>query len=245
MAYLLSSEFGVDTRMARRTTSSNKTRTARQRAKPESVVEQIPAAIPRRGRKPKVRDVQPAEPSRTDAFFAIGDEPMPVTPNLEREVSAKARRGRKPKNQPASELAINSGDDLQQIVVSAERAAAIDGSGMSGAAAGTVAGLAPQASPAKARRGRPPKTRPILQLPAIPTQQPAPEAAIQAGSADQEQVEAPKPEPSAAKWNQATGTAAFDWPTIERVAAMDGPNQAMARLLLAARAEGANSRWPF
>jgi hypothetical protein len=31
---------------------------------------------------------------------------------------------------------------------------------------------------------------------------------------------------------------------IEQVAASDGPNQAMAKLLLAARAEGANSRWP-
>jgi len=37
----------------------------------------------------------------------------------------------------------------------------------------------------------------------------------------------------------------FDWPAIERVAAQGGPNQAMAKLLVAARAEGAQSRWPF
>jgi len=50
---------------------------------------------------------------------------------------------------------------------------------------------------------------------------------------------------SAAHWDTATGTATFDWSAIEHVAASEGPNQAMARLLLAARAEGANSRWPF
>lgn len=50
---------------------------------------------------------------------------------------------------------------------------------------------------------------------------------------------------SAARWNADTGTASFDWPVIEAVAATAGPNQAMAKLLLAARAEGANSRWPF
>ncbi len=37
----------------------------------------------------------------------------------------------------------------------------------------------------------------------------------------------------------------FDWPEIERTAAQEGPNQGMAKLLVAARAEGANSRWPL
>ena len=40
-------------------------------------------------------------------------------------------------------------------------------------------------------------------------------------------------------------TASFDWPAIEAVAAVSGANQAMAKLLLAARSEGTNSRWPF
>ena len=40
-------------------------------------------------------------------------------------------------------------------------------------------------------------------------------------------------------------TVQFDWPAIERTAAEDGPNQGMAKLLVAARAEGANSRWPL
>ena len=50
---------------------------------------------------------------------------------------------------------------------------------------------------------------------------------------------------AAARWDRTTDMASFDWPAIERVAAQDGPNQAMAKLLLAARAEGANARWPL
>ena len=50
---------------------------------------------------------------------------------------------------------------------------------------------------------------------------------------------------AAARWDAETGTATFDWPAIEAVAAIGGANQSMAKLLLAARAEGANSRWPF
>ena len=40
-------------------------------------------------------------------------------------------------------------------------------------------------------------------------------------------------------------TVSFDWPAIQRTAAQHGPNQAMAKLLTAARAEGAHSRWPL
>ena len=49
----------------------------------------------------------------------------------------------------------------------------------------------------------------------------------------------------AASWDKATDTVHFDWVEIERTAAQDGPNQAMAKLLVAARAEGANARWPL
>ena len=49
----------------------------------------------------------------------------------------------------------------------------------------------------------------------------------------------------AAQWDQTTDTAHFDWSEIERTASQQGPNQVMAKLLIAARAEGANSRWPF
>lgn len=50
---------------------------------------------------------------------------------------------------------------------------------------------------------------------------------------------------AAARWDRATDTVEFDWAEIERTASRDSPNQAMAKLLVAARAEGANSRWPL
>ncbi len=48
-----------------------------------------------------------------------------------------------------------------------------------------------------------------------------------------------------AHWDRATDTVRFDWAEVERTASQDGPNQVMAKLLVAARAEGANSRWPL
>ncbi len=56
------------------------------------------------------------------------------------------------------------------------------------------------------------------------------------------QLDAAKP---AAQWDRATDTVRFDWAEIERTASQDGANQVMAKLLVAARAEGANSRWPL
>ncbi len=53
------------------------------------------------------------------------------------------------------------------------------------------------------------------------------------------------PKKPAAQWDRATDTVRFNWAEIERTASQDGPNQAMAKLLVAARAEGANSRWPL
>jgi len=61
-------------------------------------------------------------------------------------------------------------------------------------------------------------------------------------AASQDSSEQAKP---AARWDQATDTVQFDWPSIEQTAAQDGPNQVMAKLLVAARAEGGNSRWPL
>jgi len=49
----------------------------------------------------------------------------------------------------------------------------------------------------------------------------------------------------AAQWDRATDTVRFDWVEIERTASQDGSNQVMAKLLVAARAEGATSRWPL
>ena len=49
----------------------------------------------------------------------------------------------------------------------------------------------------------------------------------------------------AAQWDHATDMVRFDWPAIEQVASRDGPHQGTAKLLVAARAQGANSRWPL
>ena len=49
----------------------------------------------------------------------------------------------------------------------------------------------------------------------------------------------------AAWWDRASDQVRFDWPAIEHTASQEGPNQAMAKLLVAARAEGAHSRWPL
>lgn len=59
------------------------------------------------------------------------------------------------------------------------------------------------------------------------------------------EAEAPIPAAPAARWDQATDRVQFDWPAIKRVAAQGGLDQGMAKLLVAARAEGASSRWPF
>ncbi len=57
--------------------------------------------------------------------------------------------------------------------------------------------------------------------------------------------DAPAPAKPAAHWDHATNAVQFDWPAIEQTASHEGPNQGLAKLLVAARAEGANSRWPL
>ena len=119
--------------------------------------------------------------------------------------------------------------------------------------------------PAKARRGRKPRSIELAAETltsddggADETTALAPEVQAAEENDRSDIVEAPaattstslasadsKASASAARWDADTGTASFDWPIIEAVAASAGPNQAMAKLLLAARAEGANSRWPF
>jgi len=58
-------------------------------------------------------------------------------------------------------------------------------------------------------------------------------------------LDAPVPAKPAAYWDRATNAVQFDWPAIEQIASHEGANQGMAKLLVAARAEGANSRWPL
>ena len=58
-------------------------------------------------------------------------------------------------------------------------------------------------------------------------------------------LDAPVPAKPAAHWDRTTNAVRFDWPAIEQIASHEGANQGMAKLLMAARAEGANSRWPL
>jgi hypothetical protein len=118
------------------------------------------------------------------------------------------------------------------------------------------------ATPAPARRGRPPRAKTMLQAPAEDSMAASmgvedPGAAIESDAAPMsEPMSAAEPTPapakaaaapskSAAQWDPAADTVQFDWPEIEQTASRPGPNQVMAKLLVAARAEGANSRWPF
>ena len=73
---------------------------------------------------------------------------------------------------------------------------------------------------------------------------PDPEPVESTGAGDMSLPVANAPK-AAASWDRATGTVQLDWPEIERTAKQDGPNQVMAKLLVAARDEGARSRWPF
>ena len=72
-------------------------------------------------------------------------------------------------------------------------------------------------------------------------------AAPQAGDAVPTSLPPDRSAPAtpAACWDVASDTVSLDWPAIERTAAQHGPNQAMAKLLTAARAEGTQSRWPL
>ena len=102
-------------------------------------------------------------------------------------------------------------------------------------------------APAKARRGRKAKSQPAPETSMTADEHPDEGAGTEIVSDDTttpSTVAEAAPSP-AAQWNAETGAVTFDWPAIEQVAAAAGANQAMAKLLLAARAEGANSRWPF
>ncbi len=127
------------------------------------------------------------------------------------------------------------------------------------------------AAPTPARRGRPPraKTAPTPtgtkgSTPAVSARDAdettgpndfalMPEPVDAGGTAAEPKPSEPAPAPAkaaaaskpAAQWDPAADTVRFDWAEIEQTASRPGPNQVMAKLLVAARAEGAGSRWPF
>ena len=132
---------------------------------------------------------------------------------------APARRGRPPRASKATPKpsAEETGDVSDMIAADAE------------ATTGPNGALTPMSEPMDA--GSAPTEAVAETTPAEPT----PSAAEHAAA----------PSKPAARWDPAADTVQFDWPEIEQTASRPGPNQVMAKLLVAARAEGATSRWPF
>lgn len=94
-----------------------------------------------------------------------------------------------------------------------------------------------RAMPGKTSSGRKPRqAAPVAELPAVvhAVAEPSLPAAEPMG------VSTP-----AVQWDRVTDAVQFDWAAIENTASQGGPNQGMAKLLVAARAQGANSRWPL
>ena len=220
--------------MARNATSLTKGRKSQQSTPPAPSADQGDMKQKRRARKQPLQldEMQPTELSPADAVVADNGAPEPENAVSETALPAKARRGRKPKVSSALETAeasaagtAASSDDQTSVVEAVDLVSAL--------------------IPVKARRKR-----------TINSQPSQPQSASQADPIDDARetdaslaraVDAGMPAiaSSVAKWNAAMGTISFDWPAIEQTAAAQGPNQVMAKLLLAARAEGANSRWPF
>ena len=177
--------------------------------------DEVPAPV-RRGRKPKAS----ASPLKTAPDIESSSEPAVSEKADEIEAPIEKRRGRKPKELSVAALPKDSGKT------------------------------------ASGRRGRKPRlTEQAAELGAAEDASPINRAANGTGADPVEQDATPIPEAlgaggaakslSAAAWDRTTDTVRFDWPAIEAVASQDGPNQGMAKLLLAARAEGAGSRWPL
>ena len=210
--------------MAHRATSPSKKQRNAPTIASATMSEPVATEAPRRGRKAKSTPPEQAEPSLTDIFFPGGNEPTDTGAKVGSGPPVRAQRGRKPKAQPDEQAsALMAADShIQAESPNPELTPNTDGE-----PSDTLADSGASPSSRKKRRRR-----------TIQSER-QPEASTVAAAASQPMQQA------AARWDADSGTATFDWASIEQVAAADGPNQAMAKLLLAARAEGANSRWPF
>ena len=180
----------------------------------------LPPAPARRSRKPK------AEPGEL-ALAAGGDaEPAEALPD---EAPARGKPGRKPRVRAEAALAAAAGDEPPAMVVDQLDAMAEP------APAGDDAMIAEMAGPVSAGDGES----------AAEGSASAPVSADTNGTAPAFGQGGSETLPPAAWWDRASDQVRFDWPAIGRTASQEGPNQAMAKLLVAARAEGAHSRWPL
>ncbi len=191
-----------------------------------------PPTTGRRGRKPKAAALPAMVPTVEDDHTASAAADAAVAASAEGSTPARGRRGRKPgpradATEPALPLA--AGTDR----VAAEASPPADGPEPAGDDGDAM--IAEMAVPVSGE----------------PDGDAGPEehedAAPQAGDVVPPSLPADKSAPAtpAARWDRASDRVSFDWTTIERTAAQHGPNQAMAKLLIAARAEGAQARWPL
>ncbi len=200
---------------------------ARQPAAPDA------AAVPaRRGRKPKAATLSFASPAAADVGSPTPDDAgADASKAGPAKVPGHRGPGRKPKQAAGGEAAPSIQDSAaeprDQVIGQPEAEASPDLTGDDAPAAAA----APQAETAA-------DSGPIQ--PDRDSVSPASEAA-QSSS----ETKASVPAAPAARWDRVTDKVELDWPAIEQAAAQGGPNQAIAKLLVAARAEGASSRWPF
>ena len=199
---------------------------------PEPAAPDEAAAPARRGRKPKTAALSFASPAAAGVGGPATDD---AGADASKAGSAKApgRRGpgRKPKQAAGAEAALSTQDsaaeqrDQMSGQPEAETSSDLTGDDAPAAAAMSRAETAADSGPIQPDHD-----------PASPVSETTPSGSEAGASV---------PAAPAAHWDQATDKVRLDWPAIERVAAQGGPNQGMAKLLVAARAAGAGSRWPF
>jgi hypothetical protein len=203
---------------------------------PEEVLAALgdtPAPV-RRGRKPKA--AASAEPLATmDSDDAVGGS-ADADASIADPVAAPVRKrpGPKPKQRAGGDAAAPLRKSAGAKPGRKARASDATPEPMSAADSRPDVGTDGQQDQQEQRRGPEPATPEPASVSATSNAAPS--------GSSQNAVTSAQP---AAQWDRATDTVRFDWVEIERTASQDGPNQVMAKLLVAARAEGANSRWPL
>ena len=189
------------------------------------------AAPVRRGRKPKAA-ASPEPLATMDSDDAVGGS-VDADGSITDPVTAPVRKrpGPKPKQRAGTAEAASLRDDAEPTPEQEAQAPDADLEPM------PAAGDKPDADVAGQQEQVDDQGPATLQATPDP-------AASDAASSGSSQNAAASAQP-AAQWDRKTDTVQFDWAEIEHTASQDGANQVMAKLLVAARAEKANSRWPL
>ena len=199
---------------------------------PERAAPGEAAALPRLGRQAKAAALSSASPPAAGTSSPAADDAGADAPKAG-SAKAPGRKGpgRKPKQAADTEAAPSGQNGATEPQDQASGQLEAEASLDLTEADAPAAAVSPQAEAAADRD------------PVQPDRDPAGLADEAAQSVSKAEVSGPAA--PAARWDRTTGVVEFDWPAIEQVAAQSGPNQGMAKLLVAARAEGAGSRWPF